>query len=261
MKVLLLLLNLFWVVSCDFTPPLNKKILDAQNLIRSNQYEEAISKYIVILKNNPPDEIKVKIRYQIADLYSIYLSKIDESLPFYEEVAKMTSDQAWKLKALERLAELNFTHLKRYDKAVFYFRQMLYLTADKNNIDFFEFRIAQSFFKKSDFINAKLKFKEIANNSNHLYYVKSIYHQAMIAYYEQDLDRSIRLFQKYISIEKNRDDLIQAKFILANALETRENLSKAYDIYSSILGEYPNTKVVKAKLESIYRRRVARKRN
>lgn len=261
MKLVLLLLIVFVLASCDFTPPLNKKILDAQNLIRDNQYEEAISRYMVILKNNHPAEIKVKIRYQIADLYSIYLSRIEEALPFYEEVSKTSEDDRWKLKSLERLADLNFTHLKRYDKAVFYFREMLYLTTDKSEVDFFEYRIAQSYFKKSDFQNAKQRFLEIGNNKNHAYYVKSIYYQAMIHYYKEEWDQSIGLFQNYISIEKNRDDVIQAKFILANALESRENLNKAYDIYSSILGEYPNTDVVKAKLESIYRRRVARKRN
>jgi tetratricopeptide (TPR) repeat protein len=260
-KLVSLLLTISVLASCDFTPPLNKKILDAQNLIRDNQYEEAISRYVVILKNNPPAEIKVKIRYQIADLYSIYLSKIEESLPYYEEVAKTSEDERWKLKSLERLSDLNFTHLKRYDKAIFYFREMLYLTTDKTEIDFFEYRIAQSYFKKSDFQNAIQKFAEISNNKTHSYYVKSIYYQAMVHYYLEEWDQSIKLFQNYIGIEKNRDDVINAKFILANALESRENLNKAYDIYSSILGEYPNTEVVKAKLESIYRRRVARKRN
>lgn len=252
---------LSFLISCDFTPPLNKNILEAQNLIRDNQYEEAISKYLLILKNNPPDEIKVKIRYQIGDLYSIYLTQIEKSLPFYGEVAKSTEDVRWKLKSIERLGDLNFTHLKNYDKAVFYFQEMLYLTTDKTEIDFYEFRIAQSYFKKSDFRSAATKFKEIGNNKDHAYYVKSIYYLGMIHFYLEEWDQSIKLLEAYISNEKNRDDVIQAKFILANALESRENLNTAYDIYSSILGEYPNTKVVKAKLESLYRRRVARKRN
>lgn len=246
---------------CDFTPPLNKKILEAQSLIRDHRYEEAINRYILILKKNPPEEIKVKIRYQIGDLYSIYLFKIEESLPFYEDVSKLSKDVRWKLKSISRLADLNFTHLKDYDKAIFYFQEMLYLTTNKAEIDFYEFRIAQSFYKKSEFKTATKRFAEISNNKEHSFYTKSIYYQGMIAFYLERWDESIKLMEKYIGLEKNRDDVIEAKFILANALESRENLHMAYEIYSSILGEYPNTQVVKEKLESLYRRRVARKRN
>lgn len=258
---LFLISSLLILSSCDFTPPLNKKILEAQGLIRDNRYEAAISRYRVILKESPPEEIKVKIKYQIGDLYSIYLSKIEESLPYYEEVSKLTKDIRWRLKSISRLADLNFTHLKRYEKAIYYFQEMLYLTTDKSEIDFYEFRIAQSYYKKSDFKMAKKRFSEISNNKEHAYYTKSIYFLGMISFYIEDWKESITLLQRYIALEKNRDDVIEAKFILANALESRENLNMAYDIYSSILGEYPNTQVVKEKLESLYRRRVARKRN
>jgi hypothetical protein len=47
---------------------------------------------------------------------------------------------------------------------------------------------------------------------------------------------------------------------MANAYETMENLSKAYSIYYSIQGEYPNTKVIQNRLNSVYQRKVAKKR-
>ena len=60
--------------------------------------------------------------------------------------------------------------------------------------------------------------------------------------------------------EKRRDNIVQTKFLMANAYETMEKLKAAYNIYYSILGEYPNTEVIKNRLKSIYERRVARKR-
>ena len=47
---------------------------------------------------------------------------------------------------------------------------------------------------------------------------------------------------------------------MANAYETMEELKKAYNLYYSILGEYPNTEVIQNRLKAIYDRRVARKR-
>ena len=47
---------------------------------------------------------------------------------------------------------------------------------------------------------------------------------------------------------------------MGNAYETMEELKKAYNIYYSILGEYPNNDVIKNRLNSLYKRRIARKR-
>lgn len=82
----------------------------------------------------------------------------------------------------------------------------------------------------------------------------------MIYFLNLNWDLAIIAFKKYIKIEKRRDIIVQAKFILANIYETKEELKKAYNIYYSILGEYPNAQVIKNRLESIYNRRVARKR-
>lgn len=257
----LLIIFFIFLSGCDFTPPLNKKIIEAQSLIRDRNYEEAINRYQVILKDNPPSAIKVKILYQVGDLYSIYLSEIEESLNFYEEVIKIAEDERWKTKSIERLGDLHFTHLKNYQDAIFYFQKLLYLTTDKSKLDFYEYQIAKCYFKLSRYEIASQKLNEITTNENHLYFAKAIYLKGMIFYYSENWDEAIKEFEKYISRETNRDDIVEAKFILANALESRENLNMAYDIYSSILGEYPNTQVVKDKLEAIYNRRVARKRN
>ena len=47
---------------------------------------------------------------------------------------------------------------------------------------------------------------------------------------------------------------------MANAYETMERLKKAYDLYYSLLGKYPNTEVIKNRLNAIYERKIARKR-
>jgi hypothetical protein len=66
--------------------------------------------------------------------------------------------------------------------------------------------------------------------------------------------------KEYIKRETRKDNVVQAKFVLANALENLEELKKAYNMYYSILSDYPNIDVIKNRLKSIYKRRVARKR-
>ena len=59
----------------DFTPRIHKDILKAQQLILEQKYQYAISIYERILKESPEDKIKVKIYYQLGELFSINLSK------------------------------------------------------------------------------------------------------------------------------------------------------------------------------------------
>ena len=67
-KILALVLISAFFISCDFSPRLHKKILEAQEYIKRQQYSKAISQYKEILKNNPPPDIKVKINYQLGEL-------------------------------------------------------------------------------------------------------------------------------------------------------------------------------------------------
>ena len=65
---------------------------------------------------------------------------------------------------------------------------------------------------------------------------------------------------EYLKREKQKNKIVQVKFLIANAYESDEQLKNAYNIYYSLLGDYPNQEVLKSRLKSIYERRVARKR-
>ena len=61
-------------------------------------------------------------------------------------------------------------------------------------------------------------------------------------------------------LENRNDRIVKTKFLIANAYESAEKLKEAYNIYYSILGEYPNSEVIENRLKSLYERRVSRKR-
>ncbi|MGB0453911.1 MAG: tetratricopeptide repeat protein [Bacteriovoracaceae bacterium] len=249
------------IQACDFTPPINKEILSAQELIKENAYEEAVKSYFKILKKNPNNDVRVKINYQIGDLYSIYLSDIEESLSYYEEVIKIAFDQRWKQKAQQRLADLYLNHLKDNVKAENLYRDLLNAESDEKNKALYRYRIALANYNDFDFNKAKPIFEKLSKENFGGYTLKSFYYLGMIEFYKENWKAAIRYLEMYVKRENKREELIQAKFILANALESRENLNKAYDLYYSILPEYPNTQVIKDKLKAIYNRRLARKRN
>ena len=115
-------------------------------------------------------------------------------------------------------------------------------------------------FSKDLIEEAKKLFEKMKMTPDHEYNLKSYYYLGIISFQISDWSNVIRNFTEYIQREKRKDGIAQAKFLMANAYETMEDLPKAYNLYYSILGDYPNVSVVQNRLKAVYARRIARKR-
>ena len=254
-----LILFLFFL-SCDFTPRFHKRILDAQEFIKRQKYTEAIREYENIVRGEPQEIIKIKVYYQLGELYSTYLSEHIKALEYFNKVIKISSDPLWLVKAEERVGEINFTYTKNYKASVNSYNNLTKFIPKLEKMDFSESRLGASYFENNEIEQAIGVFNKIQKNTSHIYYVKSFYFLGMCNFETKRWQIAINIWKQYIKLEKRKDNIVQAKFLMANAYETMEKLKKAYDIYYSILGEYPNTEVIKNRLNTIYERKIARKR-
>ncbi len=244
----------------DFGPRIHKEVLQAQDLIANQKYEEAALRYEHILKQNPSREIEVKILYQLGDLYSIYLSQNQKSIAYYQKIIEISEDPLWLVRTKERMAEIYFNYLKNYPKALDIYQRLKAFSPKLKRQDFYQLRYSQCLFKLGRLHLAEKSFAQIRQNKGHQFYVRSIYFLGLINFQKQEWQKAIDYWKEYIRFETRSDSLIQVKFLMANAYETMEELKQAYNLYHSILGKYPNTEVVQNRLNSIYTRRVARKR-
>jgi tetratricopeptide (TPR) repeat protein len=251
-----------WIfsTSCDFTPRLYKEILQAQQFIQQQKYDKAIIKYEKILKQNPPSLVKIKIYYQIGELYSTYMSNHTKALYYFDLIKKSTEDPLWLVKSEEKLAEINYTYLQDYRSSIKSYSTLANFLPKLDKLDFYEYRLALSHQNLGLTNKAIDLFKKITEDKTHQYNALAFYQLGIINFQEKKWSKAVDLWAEYIKREKRKDNIIAAKFLMANAYETMEELEKAYNLYYSILGEYPNTQVVKNRLNAIYNRKVARKR-
>lgn len=255
-----LILQVALLAACDFTPRLHKDILNAQNLIATQNYQTAIDRYEEILSRNPTDDIKVKIHYQIGELYSINLNENQKALLHYQKVKDYSEEPLWLVKAEERVGEINFIYLRNYTEAVKSYQRLLAFNPKLKRYDFYQYRLALSQLGLKNYTSAEEILHQIESNPSHEYYVRSMFELGMAFFYQEKWTEAIEAWRAYIKREKRSEHVVQAKFLMANAYETMEDLRAAYNLYYSILGKYPNTTVIKNRLEAIYARRVARKR-
>ncbi len=246
--------------SCDFTPPVNRKIIEAQKLIEKQDYQKAVILYENILESNLEPKLRMKIAYQLGELYSIYLQKYDKAIRYYQEVKEITEDPVWLIKIEEKLAEIQFEYLKNYKEAIKNYKKLTEFRPVLKRNDFFQFQIGMSYYHLKDYDNALTELNAIQKNSNHEFFIKSFYYLGLIFLEKKEYNLSMFQFSEYTKRETKKDQIVIAKFWIANILELTENLKEAYDVYYSILNDYPNPEVIQNRLNSVYGRRVARKR-
>ena len=259
-KSYLILVIVILSSSCDLTPRLYKDILRAQELISERKYVEAINQYEVTVVKSTNDNIRIKIYYQLAELYAIHIGDYKKSSIYYNLIKKHSIDPLWLIKAEEKLGEINYTFLKNYTEALQNYKNLTSFEPRLNSYDQYEFRLGLTYQKLDIYLSAAKVFSNIQKSKKHKYHLKSIYQLGLLSFEQKKWQEAITYWSEYIQKETRKDATVQTKFLMANAYETMELLKKAYNIYYSILGEYPNTIVVKNRLESIYNRRISRKR-
>lgn len=253
--VILLLLT-----ACDFSSRLRHELIEIQGLISEQKYEKAVSQYNKILERSIPKELKLAIHFQLGQLYNLHLNEQNKAVLNFESIIKLTDDPLWLVKAYEKIGDISFTFLRNYPKAASIYTKLIEFKPKLESFDFFELRLGECYLKNRQFVLAKKIFGQLSKNKKHTYHVKSFYYLGLINYHDNNFEQAIDLWKEYIKREDNAPKIVETKFLIANTYETLEKLKDAYNIYYSILGDYPNPDVIKNRLESIYKRRIDRKR-
>lgn len=257
---LLLVLVLLGLGSCDFTSGLNQDILTAQKYVDNQQFGKAVELYERILKKNPAKVIKTKINYQLAEIYYLYLDEQVKALKYYQFIVENVDDPLWQVKSLEKMADINYSFAKNYNESVRAYQVLMQVKPRLKNYDYYYFRVGESYFEMGRYNKAREIFNKVLSQPTNPYYVEAFYQMGLIEFYNQNWDQAVEFWHEYLKRERRKDLIVKVKFLIANAYESNEKLKEAYNIYYSLLPSYPNPDVLRARLKSLYARRVARKR-
>jgi len=255
-----LLAGLLFSTSCDFTSGLNREILTAQDYVERQEYEKAAEAYERLLRQNPVKTIQTKIHYQLAEIYYLYLNQQTRALSHYKYIVDNDEDPQNQVRSLDKIADINFSFAKNYREAIRAYQILLDFRPLLQNADLYDFRVAESLFEDGQLDKAELRFARLTLDTNHAHHIESFYYQGLVRFYQKKWEAAVERWVEYLKREKRKDLIVKTKFLIANAYESGEKLKEAYNIYYSLLDDYPNPQVIKERLKSLYARRVARKR-
>ncbi len=256
----LLLLLSFILTGCGFSSGLYKDIIQAQDLITEQKYKEAALVYETILLKKPSKNINIKINFQLGEIYSIYLNDYNKSLKYFISIAENSNEPAWQIKSLEKMGSIYFDNLKDYKQSIKVYEKLINVSPALQNQNYYKLRYAISYLKLNKLNESIKKFKDLLKTNESEIVLESYFNIGIAYFYQKKWNNAVKNWYEFLRYEKRKDKIVQVKFLIANAYESNEELKKAYNIYYSILGEYPNTSVIKNRLNSLYERRVSRKR-
>lgn len=245
---------------CDFTSGLHKDILKAQEYITNQQFSQAVEIYEEILKTKPSKTIQIKINYQLGEIYSLYLNDSGKALKHLQKIIDSSNEPLWQKNAMEKMGGIYFEKFKNYSKARNAYKSLMDFLPKLEKQEFYTFRYALCEFHLKNYSISDKIFKNLSRNSKSEIGIESFYYLGLAKFYVKDWDAAVNYWFEFLKREKRKDKIVQAKFLIANAYESAEKLKEAYNIYYSIIGEYPNPEVIENRLNSLYERRVARKR-
>lgn len=257
---LFFILLILGISSCDFTSGLNQDILSAQKYVDNQEFANAVELYERILKKNPSKIIKTKINYQLAEIYYLYLDEQVKALKYYQFIVDNVDDPLWQVKSIEKIADINFSFAKNFKESIRAYEILMGVKPRLKDYDYYFLRVGESYFEMGKYEKAREIFNQILSQPTNPHYLEAFNQMALIEFYNKNWDKAVEFWFEYLKREKRKDQIVKVKFLIANAYESNEKLKEAYNIYYSLLPVYPNPEVLKARLKSLFARRVARKR-
>lgn len=253
-------LLLLVITGCDFSSYLHREVLRAQNEELQQNYLKSSQIYEKILAQNPPPKLKTKVLFQLGKINFYFLGRIPEALNYFQKIVEISINPIWSVKSYEKMGRIYFHFLKDYAKSAEVYQILVQFKPKLSQNDFYEYRLALSYLHLNRYDESRKILSQIIINKRHKYNKRAYFYLGLTYYYEQEYLMSIQIWKKYLQLENRRDWVNETKFLMANSYETIEKLKESYELYYSLQNIYSDSNIIDKRLQSIYKRRVARKR-
>lgn len=224
----------------------------AEAHIGLGDYVDAINEYRSIADSYKNDPKRAIALFRIADIYATSLNNTEAALKTYEEVIDDSPFSYAARESRERRAAL-LERIGDYEGAIEDYFSLLKYFGD--NVQGMRYRIltAGAYLSMKDYRQARTEIKPIVEDTNA---PKDILEQAIFlaaeSYFLEGMTRKAAGYYIWFLEEFPESKLAsEAKLHLANCYEELGYLGVASNITKSAAKDYPNKKVVDARLESL----------
>lgn len=133
-----------------------EKLLEAaETKLAETKYSETVEILRKVISLNPENKLAIKAMYKLGFVLETYARDYPGAIFNYQEAIRLSQDPVSVYEIQKRVANIFFEQIPDSEKAIEAYRKLLSFSPGSLEADFFQFRVAESFFKQNNFEQAR----------------------------------------------------------------------------------------------------------
>jgi len=193
--------------------------------------------------------------YKLGFILEVYAKDFTGAVFNYQEAIRLSHDPVSIYEIQKRVANIFFEQNKDPDKAIEAYRKLILFNPKSLELDLFQFRMAEAFFRQNNFEQARSEYQQMVERFPKSQYVeKSRFEIGNTYYMEGKYDIALEAFKQVGRHHPQSEYAIEAEFLRAQCLEQTNKLEAAMVTYDSLRNRYRNPKVLDFRISELKKR-------
>ena len=220
-----------------------------------NRYAEASEIFHRAIAINPESKIAIKALYKLGFTLETYLKDFEGAVFNYQEFIRLSQDRVSVYEVQKRIANLYFDQYRESEKAVAAYKKLISFNPESLELDFFQFRVAESFFRQNNFDQSRLEYQQLLERfPRSQYSARARFEIGNTYYMESKYDVAIEAWKQVIRHHSQSEFATEAQFMMAQCLEQQGKLQNALQVYENITGRYSSPEILKLRITELKKR-------
>lgn len=227
----------------------------AEDFVTKGQYPQAIDLYRKTIALNPESHTAIRALYRLGFTLESYLKDFDGAIFNYQEFIRLTQDRVSSYEVQKRVANIYFEQFHDADKAIATYKKLIAFDPSSLEIDFFHFRIAQSYFQQNNFEQARYEYQQLLEKFPKSQYGARVRFEIGNTYYmDGKYEIGIEALKQVVRHHPQSEYATEAQFLMAQCYEHLDKLDSALQLYETIQGRYSSAEILNYRVAEVKKR-------
>ena len=249
---LIVVLFLLFLTSCQSSYEKDWQL--AQKAYENKNYKQAAHFYEKVFKLERSSEKKIKVSYNLANIYYFYVKDFIKSKKYYRYYLVHTEKRKEKIKALSRLANLSFSIFNNYKEAILHYNRLLKIDKD-DNVYFYRLQIARSYFFLNNFYQSQVEIQSVLKDDKNPFLFESLLLLGNIYLAEKKTEESIKVLLSLVEKFPQRSIKENVLMTIAVSYEELRDFDKAIEILEKMASQVKDPAFVNSRIRSLMERK------
>lgn len=228
---------------------------NAEDKAGQGRYAEAAELYRKAIAINPESKTAIKALYKLGFTLETYLKEYEGAVFNFLEFIRLSKDVVSVYEVQKRVANIYFDQNKENDKVIAAYKRLIDLNPNSLEIDLFQFRIAQSYFRSNNFEQARMEYGKLLENYPKSQFASRTRFEIGNTYYmEGKYDIAQEALKQVLRHHPQSEFALEAEFLIAQCLEQTNHLAPALETYEKLKPRYSSPEIIQFRIVELKKR-------